>query len=398
MKEINNNKIEKEISKLKNNYKYTWNNEGKKILLDENKIKLSEEEKKMLEILLIQDIPNDLHRNLWIISSGARMLLKENKNYYKELIKFYEKMENSNHYFYKYLTRKISLDLNRSSLKKEETYKLKNILNAFAVRNLSLNYCQGLNLIVAYLLQMTNYNEEESFYLFIILMEDILPFDYYYFAIGIEVELSLIKLLFEKFDNELYTHINELKAYYFLESKLSMWIISLMLFKTDIKITNIFFDCIFLFCVNNDNYIFILYTMIFSILAILRNDLLNCKESLDVNDVFDNFMNNPISDENYQKIVYYNLISQDKLKFNDKYIFELRKKKIKQISKDKKINFQFEENIEEVPCNKFFPLCIKDKKEKPIEEFIVYKSENDLNLYVYNDYFEIKEYKVNNKD
>jgi len=387
MKDITNIKIEKEISKIKNKYNYTWDNEGKKILLDENKLILSEEEKKILQILLIQDIPSELHKNLWIISSGTRLLLKENKNYYRKLLKFYEKMEKDNHYFYKYLTKKISLDLNRSNLKDEEIYKLKNILNAFSVRNVSLNYCQGLNLIVSYLLQMTNYNEEESFYLFIKLMEDILPFDYFFFAIGIEVELNLVKKLLEKFDNELYTHIMELKAYCFIDSKISMWIISLMLFKIDIRIANLFFDYIFLFCVNNDNYIYILYTMIFSIFAILRNDILKCNESQDIGEVLDNFLNNPISDENFQKIVYYNLISEDKFKFYDKSIYELRQKEIKIISKEKKINFKFEENIEEVPCNKLFPLCVKDKEEKPIEDFVVYKSKNDLNVYVYNEYY-----------
>ena len=179
----------------------------------------------------------------------------------------------------------------------------------------------------------------------------------------------------------------ELKAYCFIDSKISMWIISLMLFKIDIRIANLFFDYIFLFFVNNNNYIYILYTMIFSIFAILRNDILKCNESQDIGEVLDNFLNNPISDENFQKIVYYNLISEDKFKFYDKSIYELRQKEIKIISKEKKINFKFEKNIEEVPCNKLFPLCVKDKEEKPIEDFVVYKSKNDLNVYVYNEYY-----------
>ena len=113
-------------------------------------------------------------------------------------------MEKKNHYFYKYLTMKLSHDLYRSNLNgEEEINKLKNILNAFISRNLSINYCQGLNLICAYLLQMTDFNEEESFFLFVKLMEDILPYDYFYFGIGIDAELSLMKILLEKYDNEL---------------------------------------------------------------------------------------------------------------------------------------------------------------------------------------------------
>ena len=318
MKEIN--KIEKEFMKKNNQYKYTWEKEGKKILLDENKIKITEEEKKILEILLIQEIPNDLRKYLWIICSGSKLLMKENKDNYLKLINFYEQMEKENHYFYKHLTYKISRDLYRSNLKDEEVYKLKNILNAFIIRDLSINYCQGLNLIVSHLLIMNNYKEEETFYLFVKLMEDILPFDFYLFAIGIEAEINIINILLKKFEFELYSHLDELNSICFLESKITMWVSSLMLLKIDVKITNLFFDCLFFLCVDRNNFITILYTIIFSIITILKTDLLKCHNSNDISEIIDNFSNNPISDENYKKLINYNLISKDKNKFNDKSI------------------------------------------------------------------------------
>lgn len=399
MKEIDKNKIEKEILRINNKYKYTWENEGKKILLDEKKIKITEEEKKILEILLIQEIPNDLRKYLWIICSGSKLLMKENKDNYLKLINSYEQMEKENHYFYKYLTYKISRDLYRSNLKDEEVYKLKNILNAFIIRDLSINYCQGLNLIVSHLLTINNYKEEETFYLFVKLMEDILPFDYYLFAIGIEAEINIINILLKKFEFELYSHLNGLNCICFLESKISIWVSSLMLFKIDVKITNLFFDCLFFLCVNHNNFISILYTIIFSIITILKTDLLKCHNSSDISDIIDNFANNPLSDENYKKLVYYNLISQDKNKFNDKSILELRKKVIEEIIKTKTINYKFEENKKEIICNKKYPLCIKEKEEKPIEKFIIYKSKNPLNIYIIDDFYygknEIEENKEN---
>ena len=387
MKEINQNKIEKEISKYNNNYKYTWDKDGRKILSDENKAYITEEERKILKILLIQELPNDLHKNLWLLCSGARALQKEKKDIYPKLLKYYTKLENKNHYLYKYLTKKLSHDLHRSDIKEEEVNKLKNILNAFIIRNLSINYCQGLNLIVAYLLKNTDYKEEESFFLFIKLMEDILPFDYYYFAMGIEAEISLIRILIEKYDNELYNHLDELNSFCFLESKLSMWIISLMQFNTDIRITNFFFDLIFFFCANKNNFISYLYKMIFSIISILRSDLLNCQLAQEVNKVIENFSKNPISEENFQKIIYYNLISKDSNKFSNKFIFELRQKEIKKVAELKKLNYNFEENIEEIKCNKLFPLCVKENKEKPIEDFVVYKPNSGLSIYIIEDYF-----------
>ena len=398
MKEINKIKIEKEITKLNNKYNYTWDKEGKNILLNENELIISDVEKKILEILLIQEMPNELHKNLWLISSGVRLLLKENKGIYSKFLKFYEKMEENNHYFYKYETKKISRDLYRSNLKEEEVYKLKNILYAFIVRNLTINYCQGLNLIASYILQMTEYNEEEAFYLFLKLMEDILPYDYFLFGIGIEAELTMVKKLLEKFDKELYNHLTALKSFCYIDSKLSMWIISLMYCNIDIKITNLFFDRIFLYSNNNDNFISLLYNMIFSILTILRNDLLKCVDSTEINDVFNKFVNNKISNENFQKIIYYNLISQERNKFKDKSLFELRKKIIQEIMKEKKINFKFEENKEEIICEKYFPLCIKENEEKPIEEFIVYKSNNNMSLYIIDEFYKKDEIEEENKN
>jgi hypothetical protein len=389
MKVINKNKIKQEIQKIKNKYKYSWDNEGKQILLDDNKITITDEEKKILEILLIQEMPDDMHKNLWMICSGTRLLMKENKDYYLTLLKFYESLENDNHYFYKYLTYKISHDLHRSDLKDEEVYKLKNILDAFCVRNLSLNYCQGYNLIVSHILTMNNYNEEESFYLFSKLMEDIIPFDYYLFSIGIESEINLVKILLKKYDFELYNHLDALNGLCYLDSKLQMWIFSLMLFKTDIKIKNLFFDIIFFYSINNNynNFISILYTMIFSIITILRNNLLNCDKPDNIGTIIDEFVDKPISQDDYMQLVYYNLISQDKNKFNNNSIFELRNNQIEEISNLKTISYKNEENKESIPCNKNFPLCINEKEEKPIEKYIVYKSENNLNEYIIEDYY-----------
>lgn len=397
MNEINKTKIEKEILKITSKYKYTWDNEGKKILLDTNKLTLSEKDKDILEILLIQEIPNELHKNLWLISSGASLLYKEKNENYKNFLKLYENMEKKNHYFYKYLTMKLSHDLYRSNLKgEEEINKLKNILNAFISRNLSINYCQGLNLICAYLLQMTDFNEEESFFLFVKLMEDILPYDYFYFGIGIDAELSLMKILLEKYDNELYNHLDKMQSFCYIQSKLSMWIISLMICKIDQRITNFFFDCIFLFSNNNyENYLSILYTMIFSILTILRNDLLNSDESNDISEILEHFSINPISDENFKKIIYYNLISQEKNKFKNKFIFNLRKSTIKNIFDKSKINFKSEEKTQEISCEDYFPICIKEEDKKPAEEFIIYKGKNDLNNYIIDDYYYKKEKEVN---
>jgi hypothetical protein len=127
--------------------------------------------------------------------------------------------------------------------------------------------------------------------------------------------------------------------------------------------------------------------MIFSIISILRSDLLNCQLGQEVHQIIENFSKNPISEENFQKIVYYNLISKDNNKFNNKFIFELRQKEIKKVAELKKLNYNFEEKAEDIECNILFPLCVKENKEKPIEDFIVYKTTCGLSKYIIEDYY-----------
>ena len=54
------------------------------------------------------------------------------------------------------------------------------------------------------------------------------------------------------------------------------------------------------------------------------------------------------------------------------------------------MDYKFEENIEELKCNKYFPLCIKEKEEKPVEDFVVYKSGNNQSFYIIDNYYKIE--------
>lgn len=55
---------------------------------------------------------------------------------------------------------------------------LRRILFAYAIRNPHVLYCQGLNYVVGYLLTH-GYSEQESFWILVHLIEEVLPADYY---------------------------------------------------------------------------------------------------------------------------------------------------------------------------------------------------------------------------
>ena len=75
---------------------------------------------------------------------------------------------------------------------------LRNVLSTFVKRNPTIGYCQGMNFIVGNLLK--HLNEQESFWLFTSIVENILPLDYYADMLGILVDQKIFEILLtEKF-------------------------------------------------------------------------------------------------------------------------------------------------------------------------------------------------------
>jgi hypothetical protein len=80
--------------------------------------------------------------------------------------------------------------------KPENRKKLSNVLIAYSRRNCKIGYCQGFNLIVAKLLQI--FEEEDAFWMFVQILENILPCEYYSELVGIMGDCSLcLKILTE---------------------------------------------------------------------------------------------------------------------------------------------------------------------------------------------------------
>ena len=60
--------------------------------MDKEKINLEPEEKAILEYLIILGTPSYFRAKLWMLCSGAKKELEENKNYYKNLLELSKKI------------------------------------------------------------------------------------------------------------------------------------------------------------------------------------------------------------------------------------------------------------------------------------------------------------------
>lgn len=89
---------------------------------------------------------------------------------------------------------------------------LKRVLLAYARYNKQIGYCQGFNIIAAFILEIVDKKEEDALLIMIFLMDSIIPNGYYTnsmhtLAIDMVVFRELLKLKIPK----LYNHLNNLQ-------------------------------------------------------------------------------------------------------------------------------------------------------------------------------------------
>ena len=376
------------VKSIKKKYNFHWEKEGKEVLakISQKNFENKDELKNIISVLLLtENIPQNMIVDFWLTCSGVLELLNENNNQYKKLVKAFNIMIKNKHPFYLHIEKKMSVDLNRSFNHKdvnpteENINKLKNILSAFTVRNASINYCQGLNTIVAYLLIMTNFKEEETYYLFQILMENILPYDYYLFGIGVEAELSIFTLLLEKYEPDLVKHLNDTQSFLVLFSSISQCITSLLVFKMNRNITNIIFNCFYglLLLQKKEDIFFYFYKIILALIKSFKKELMLNYDMHKINNIL-NF-ENEISKEKLEDIIYFTLFDEDKNNFDINYVKKIRKEEVDKVLKNKKVKFNFK-NENNIGCNINYPICVEEYNILPsIELNAIYKSMNEEN-------------------
>ncbi len=86
--------------------------------------------------------------------------------------------------------------------------KLRNVLYAYTRRNPTVGYCQGLNFIAATLLRFLE--EEETFWTLTMLIECILPIDYYSVMVGVLLDQKIFQYYIKKYLPSLFQHFQKI--------------------------------------------------------------------------------------------------------------------------------------------------------------------------------------------
>ena len=348
---------------------YNWEKYSKQ-LFSKNKRNYTPEEIIMIKKLLFFPLPEKYRKEFWLISSGAKRDLINNKNYYYNLLQNYPKKipyeEN------------INLDLKRTFpelefFKKEENLKkMKNILLAFAMRNISIGYCQGFNFIVGKLLMIIE-NEEETFWVFTNICENYLSFDFYLQFTGVRIDIEIIKKIIFLIDPKMSNNEN-----------------------FQLSISNLIAQCFISLFSNyvNDNILFsiwdsffiygniILYKAVIWLVSLIYNQSINNYELIYLQNNF--FQKMKI--ENNTNLLNYYLMCY--ILFNESYIQHYRNKFSKQIIQDNQILKKNNTQVNNLICDKNLPFCLFTNKIDNIvnlNQFYVLRCNRKIKFY--KDYF-----------
>ena len=382
IKEIS-NIIINEKEETENN-KYSWEIDGKRIINSSKKY-LTNDDITIIKYCFNAPLPDDLREEYWYIITGAKQLKIENPTYYTTILNNYPKNplseKNENQIF---------LDIYRTfpedeNFRKEKIESLKNVLTAYSRRNCSLGYCQGFNYIVGKLLKVVK-DEEKVFWIFVQIIENILPINYYYDSMGIIIDNNILFEKLELLNKTLMEHFKKHKFELLIKNILYKWLICL--FSQNIKDELLFLIWDIFFIEGTQT----LFKTIIIIFEKNKEQLLTITSVDKLIKLFDSGNSLSLLNQHKEELL------KDLVKYNKKITLETVKEgrkenynKVKEsmsIFRKKKYNKK-----NDITCNMDWDDCLDIKKQYEGNDFVVYEKKE--NMGIIEEYY-LKKHKRNN--
>jgi len=265
--------------------------------------------------------------------------------------------------------------------------KLKNILICYSIRNTSIGYCQGMNFIVGRLLLIMD-NEEQVFWIFIQMIEKILPLIYYSDLAGIIIETTIIDAFISFYLSNFYKYLVDNSFKLPLNNFIHKWMVSLFTQALSPEMAYTFLDFFFL-----DGEVCLFKNSLF-VMTMLEEYIV---KNNDFEYMFNMFNEAPSHIHDPKTLIYFLYeknfdinesdlkIYREKLKIPviKKLKEEIRESFYKQCE-DRKINLK----KKKIHCNPNWPTCLYDNYNHIVVDYVIMK-ENKLPFLI-NDYYYIK--------
>ena len=145
----------------------------------------------------------------------------------------------------------IDLDLRRTFPNEDQVMddkfqqSLRNILVCYSTRNTSVGYCQGMNFIASRLLLIMG-NEEQTFWLFLQILEKMVSLIYYADLTGIIIETTLIETLLPIYLPELHDYLEKNNFNLTISNFIHKWMVCIFTQTLKIQMVYTFLDFFFI--------------------------------------------------------------------------------------------------------------------------------------------------------
>ena len=272
-------------------------------------------------------------------------------------------------------------------MEKEFLSKLKNILICYSIRNTSIGYCQGMNFIVCRLLLIMD-NEEQAFWIFIQIIEKILPIIYYSDLAGIIIDTTIIDAFISFYLSSFYNYLVENSFKLSLSNFIHKWMVSLFTQALSPEMAYTFLDFFFL-----DGEISLFKSSLF-VMTMVEEYL---TKNNDFEYMFNMFNEAPSHIHDPRTLIYFLYEKNFEINENDIKIYR-EKIKIPVLTKLKEeIRESYYKQCEErkkslkkkkINCNPNWPTCLYDNYTHIVVEYVVMKE--NKTPFLINDYYYIK--------
>ena len=376
--QLNNNLDEIIIDKKEEKKNYSWNVEGNKIL-NSNKNYLSDDDLTTIHYCFQNPLPDNLREEYWLLITGAKELKIKNPNYYDNILNNY--LENP---ISERNEKQILLDIHRTFpedeyFNEEKINSLKNVLIAYSRRNCTLGYCQGFNYIVGKLLKVIK-NEENVFWIFTQIIENILPINYYYDSIGIIIDNNILIDILKNIDKELILHFSKHNFELLIKNILYKWLICL--FSQNIKDELLFLIWDIFFIEGTPT----LFKTIIIILEKNREKLMKITQIDKLVDLFDSVHSLNLLNQHKEELL------KDLLKYNKKISNSMVIKGRKKYYKEVKDSIKCLKNKFSTPklenCSEEWDNCCYIKRKFDWDDNVVYQKTEKMEII--NNYYKKK--------
>ena len=262
--------------------------------------------------------------------------------------------------------------------------KLKNVLICYSIRNTSVGYCQGMNFIGGRLLLIMG-SEEQTFWLFIQIMEKILSIIYYSELVGIVVETTIVENLLSFYFPKLNEFFIENNFNVPLRNFIHKWMVCLFTQTLSPEMVYTFLDFLFLdgrdLLINNSLFI----------MSYIHDKLIN---NNNIEFMYSLFNEGLLNIHDTKTMIYFLGLKPSKNLKN--YRKKLEKSIISKVKKEEELDYNEEKmknrinSLKEkgIICNPNWPTCLFDDYTQKVIEVLVLKEKKIPSII--NDYYYIK--------